>query len=154
MRKLLSLAVAGSVVLAIAVAAVSPTLAGPADTIKYRQNAMKANAAISASLNAIAKGEVKADAAAIQGLASALAGLAKATPSQFPEDSKQGDTVALPAIWEKPAEFSQAVTAFITATANLEAAAKTGDMKAVADAQAAVGRSCGGCHQAFRGKRS
>jgi cytochrome c556 len=68
----------------------------------------------------------------------------------FPDNSKTGDTRALPVIWEKKAEFNAAVAKF-GADAKA-AAAKTKDLDSFKASMSEVGRNCGTCHDAWRRK--
>lgn len=71
-------------------------------------------------------------------------------PALFPDNSKTGDTRALPVIWEKKAEFSAAIAKF-GADAKA-AAAKTKDLDSFKASMSEVGRNCGSCHDAWRKK--
>lgn len=76
-------------------------------------------------------------------------------PTLFPAGSgPEGGqpTEALPAIWQRPAEFSAAMNRFTTAVAALDAAAKTGDVKTTRAAAANLGQTCKGCHDNFKKK--
>jgi len=71
-------------------------------------------------------------------------------PSLFPENSKTGDTRALPVIWEKKAEFDAASARF---GADAKAgAAKSKDLDSFKASMSEVGRHCGTCHDAWRRK--
>lgn len=61
-------------------------------------------------------------------------------------------TAALPAIWEKPAEFTKAVGNFKAASMALVAAGKTGDATAITAAFRGTGGTCKGCHDNFKSK--
>lgn len=61
-------------------------------------------------------------------------------------------TEALPAIWEKPAEFQAGIDKLSSTSAALKAAADSGDAAATGKAVAEVGGSCKGCHEKFREK--
>lgn len=86
-------------------------------------------------------------------LAKAIA-VAKSIPSKFPKGTGIGDagvtkTRALQDIWTKPAEFKAASDGFVDA---LEAAsAAAGDAAKFGAAMGGVKKSCGSCHDAFRG---
>lgn len=71
----------------------------------------------------------------------------------FPKGSgpEAGKTRALPEIWSKPAEFTDAQKKFSDAAAKLLAAAKAHDTGAVQLAFKDVGGSCKNCHDTFRG---
>jgi cytochrome c556 len=61
-------------------------------------------------------------------------------------------TAALPAIWQKPAEFKAAAAKLVAATKNYNAAAKTGNLESTKAALMAVGPTCKGCHDPFKAK--
>ena len=82
--------------------------------------------------------------------AGAMADLASIVPNVFPEGSGEGKTEALPAIWEKPAEFEEAVETFVSAAKDLSNAANSGDMGAVGSGIQNLGQACKGCHDNFR----
>ena len=71
-------------------------------------------------------------------------------PGLFPDNSKTGDTRALPVIWEKKAEFN-AAAAKLGADAKA-AAAKSKDLDSFKASMSEVGRNCGTCHDAWRAK--
>lgn len=60
-------------------------------------------------------------------------------------------TSARPEIWTNAAGFRRAGAAFVVAARSLNGAAVAGDIARVRTALPAVQRSCGGCHDAFRG---
>ena len=85
--------------------------------------------------------------------AAILAQSAKKVSGHFPKGTGPGNgvkTEALPAIWEKPAEFKTATDRLVNTTTALQAAATSGDMAKIQAAAGAVGGSCKGCHDSFR----
>ncbi|MBI5445433.1 MAG: cytochrome c [Deltaproteobacteria bacterium] len=124
----------------------------PAAMIKYRQNTMKAAAGHMAALSAIVKDDVGLR-THLPGHASAIAETAAMVSDLFPKGSEAGETDALPAIWEKPAEFSRAAEAARASGAKLATAARAQNLEAVKAAQAELGGACKGCHEAFRRKK-
>ena len=60
------------------------------------------------------------------------------------------ETEALNDIWEKPADFEKHINALVTASANLQKAAKLGNESAIKKAIGGVGKSCGGCHDNYK----
>lgn len=71
-------------------------------------------------------------------------------PSLFPDDSRTGDTKALPAIWEEKDKF-------VAIYAKLESDAKAADgaITDLASLKANMPKvlgNCGACHQAYRAK--
>ena len=71
----------------------------------------------------------------------------------FPKGSgpEAGKTRALPEIWSKPGEFTDAQKKFSDAAAKLLAAVKGHDVAAVQSAFKEAGGSCKNCHDTFRG---
>lgn len=57
---------------------------------------------------------------------------------------------ALPAIWEKPAEFQQATAKFVAESATFNTTAQGGDLAAIGAGMKALGGTCKGCHEQFR----
>jgi cytochrome c556 len=137
---LAAMALAGSVW-----AAAAPS---PQDIVDDRVAGMK-------SLIGSLKGATEATDAAVakDHLAKAIA-VAKSIPSKFPKGTGIGDagvakTRAVQDIWTKPAEFKAASDGFVAA---LEAAsAAAGDAAKFGAAMGGVKKSCGSCHDAFRG---
>lgn len=72
-------------------------------------------------------------------------------PALFPEGSIVGDSKALPAIWENWETFTAIVDSGVVAAEAGLVAAQAGDAAAYAAALQTVGRTCGQCHQQFRG---
>jgi len=71
-------------------------------------------------------------------------------PGLFPEDSKSGDTKALPAIWEKREDFNARLAKF--AEQSKAAATKVTDLASFKVAIGEVRRNCGGCHKPYRAR--
>lgn len=57
---------------------------------------------------------------------------------------------ALPAIWEKPVEFSAAAQKFVDEAGSFQRIAQSGNVAAIGAAAKALGGSCKGCHETFR----
>lgn len=130
--------------------AATATASADGHQIKFRKSVMKAVGGAMGSMSAVLKGQVSS--AHAVPLAETMNQLAKVAPHVFPEGSDFGETTALEVIWEKPAEFKQAMDAFTSAAAAMPAAAaKGGD--AFAKAFGALGKSCKGCHENFREKK-
>lgn len=140
----------------LALAILGFSVSGPAladgHQIKFRQSIMKSIGGTMGGLVGVLKKQASAEYAAP--LASNMNELAKITGGIFPEGSDFGETGALPVIWEKPADFKKAVSAFQKAAANLSNVAAGGDMAAFGAAFGALGKSCKGCHETFRQKHN
>ena len=142
----IALSVAVSTALA-AGAVVSASAADPEGIIKYRQAVMKGQAGHMGAMAGILRGEVEfkddlgwnADA-----LAASTADLARL----FPDGSGEGDTGALPAVWEDRAGFEKAADEAAKAGAALAEAVRSGGD--VGAGFKAMGQACKGCHDNFR----
>ncbi|MDH4125207.1 MAG: cytochrome c [Gammaproteobacteria bacterium] len=141
---------------AILVVAISTTLSIYAfaettaeDAAQYRTNVMTSLRGHTGAASMIVRGQVEDGGhlvAHARGLASGASELARL----FPAGSNVGESEALPAIWEKPAEFAAAIDKLTNATSVFLAAAESGDKEAIAAAFRDVGGSCRGCHDQFR----
>jgi len=95
--------------------------------------------------------------AVIQANAKVLAGAAIKVKGYFPKGTgpESGQkTEALPAIWERPADFTAAADRLVNATKAFQLAAATGDLTKIQPAAGAVGGSCKNCHDSFRKPKS
>lgn len=123
--------------------------AGGAAAIAERKAAMKAVGGANKGLTDMAKGDVPFDAAkAAAGFKTMEDSLVK-SKALFPDDSKSGgDTQALPAVWEKKADF---MAKFDKAVADAKAAGAASKTEAAfKDQHKAMVSNCGGCHKDYR----
>ncbi|MBL8587139.1 MAG: cytochrome c [Methylobacteriaceae bacterium] len=124
-----------------------------ADVIKARQEAMKAAGAATGPVGKMLKGEEAFDLAKVQAALRAYSDTAKKSAALYPDNSKTGgDTAALPAVWEKKADFTAKFEAW-----DKEAAAALASIKDEASFKATfpnVLKNCGGCHETYRAKKS
>ena len=120
--------------------------------IGYRKATMQALGAHTKATGALIKGEVSYEGHLARHTAG-IASIGGMLGDLFPEGSDFGDTRALPAIWEKPDEFTKVVQAIRSASAALADAGKGGDMQAVRAAFGGLGKACKGCHEKFREKK-
>jgi cytochrome c556 len=137
------------IVLAMATATICVTaVVAQQNIIETRKNLMKANAQQSGIVNRMIRGEDPFDAAKADAAFAQWAETAQKLPGAFPEDSKTGDTRALPRIWENRSEFDAAIAKFAKDVAENRDKAKTLDgLKA---AFPVVSQNCGSCHERFR----
>lgn len=126
-----------------------------ADPIQARQDGFKAFKTAFGGMKKMLDGKLAFDAARFQALA---ADLSKASTAQwqaldrnFPKGSTEGETEALPAIWEQWAGFKAAADKNHAAIEALAEAARSGDQARLKPAFGAVGSSCKGCHENFKG---
>ena len=152
MNRLLKIAVAAAFGV-VSVAGMAYAQAKPEDLLKYRQGVMRGVAFQNGPLNAFAKGEVPWSPALAQRAAN-LAALAVVAGDVFsPASQNIPNSDAKPEIWAKPDDFKKALAAFQAETAKLGELARGGNADAIKAQIAAVGKTCGGCHDNFRVKR-
>ena len=121
-------------------------IAAEADA-EYRKHAMQAVGGHMQAIVKIIRGEVPhANHLPMHG--NAMADLAEASGSLFPEGSQGGD--ALPAIWEDPEDFAEKIEAFRVAAQGFKEAAAGGDVGAAGAALQNLGGACKGCHDDYR----
>jgi cytochrome c556 len=117
--------------------------------IEERRNMMKTNGRHSALISKMVKGEEAYDAAKVKQAFDDWEATAKKYGSLFPENSKDGDTRALPAVWTNKAEFDKLLAKFGQDVA-AEKSKATANLDGLKQAMAVVGPDCGGCHKEFR----
>jgi cytochrome c556 len=129
----------------------------PANLIKYRQATMKALSGHTGAIAAVVKEEVSfTDEVAMH--ARAINELSENLLRLFPEGSGEEagqKTAALPAIWQRWHDFETIVRVLREESGKLAEAAEGGDMAAVRQQFAVLGKNgCGNCHETFRAKQS
>jgi cytochrome c556 len=133
-----------------------PVSADRAEVLAKREAAMKAMGGAMKTIGAYVKNEggtieqVREQAATLERNSATIA------PNLFPAGTgaDEGDSDALPVIWERWSDFEAAAGRLETASAELSKVAEGNDRAAVARQFAAVGQSCGGCHEQFRAKKN
>jgi len=140
--------------LALAFGALSaPALAQfqkPEDAVKYRKGALTVMANHFGRIGAMANGRVPFDAKVAAESAAIVETMSKLPWEGFVAGTDKGDTAALPAIWTEQAKFKEGSEKLQAATAQLAAAAKTGNLDSVKTAFGATAQTCKACHDAFR----
>ncbi len=127
--------------------------AKPEVLVKQRQAVMTLQGKYFGPMAAMAQGKAPYDAKIVQRNAGYLETLSKMPWDGFQESTKGQKSAALPAIWEKSAEFKQAAEHLQSETAKLAQLSKGGDEAAVKAQIGATGKACGGCHEKFREKQ-
>lgn len=122
--------------------------AGGAAAIADRKAAMKAVAGANKGLSDMAKGDVPFDAAKAAAGFKTLEDNFVKSKGLFGDDAKTGDTAALPAVWEKKADFQAKMDKAI-ADAKAAGAASTTEA-AFKEQHKSFASSCGGCHKDYR----
>jgi len=123
------------------------------DPIAARKALMKQMGAQSGQAAKFIKGEEPFNLDKAKALLNTIADDAGKAPALFPDTAKTGgETAALPAIWEKNDDF-KARFAKLGADAKAAAAAVK-DEASFKEAMPNIGKSCGGCHELYRAKKS
>jgi cytochrome c556 len=137
------------IVLGATIAAVAATaVIAQADPIAARKGLMKENSSQGRIARDMIDGKRPYSQETAQKVFAQFQDTAAKLPGLFPDNSKSGDTRALPVIWEKKADFDAAAAKF-GADAKA-AAAKSKDLDSFKAAMSEVGRNCGSCHDAWR----
>ena len=139
----------------LAVASLSASVAfaqvKPEYQIKYRQSAMTVNARSSGALNAIVNGDVPLNKEVAQRYATVIAELSDLpllAGAYAPGTERGARTRADLKVWSEPEKFKAAFDRFTVAAKALPAAA--GDLATLKTAMAELGKTCKGCHDAYR----
>ena len=123
------------------------------DPIAARKALMKKNGDEAKIGTQFMKGEAAFDLAKAKAIFATYQDAAGKMPSLFPDNSKTGgDTAALPAVWEKKADFDAKFKKLGEDAA--AAQAKVTDEATFKAAFPAVQKNCGGCHETYRVKKS
>lgn len=119
------------------------------DPVQQREQAMKTIGGQLRVLAPIARGQEPFDGVKVNEAASIILDNLTQAQGLFPEGSAGGR--ALPAIWEQPEKFTQEFEDAKAAATRLAEVGSANAEDQFADAFKAVGGSCGGCHENFRG---
>lgn len=133
-------------VVALALSAGSVYADSPA--IAERRAILKKFGEAAGAMVKMTKGELPFDLAKVQdGLKTIVDGTAK-LPSLFPDDSKTGDTKALPELWDHKSDVSDRYAKLGSDAKAALAAIK--DLDTLKTELPKVGGNCGGCHKLYR----
>ena len=116
--------------------------------IEGRKQAMKAIGGAMKDPTTMAKGEAAFDLAKVQASLKTLQEQAAKAKGFFPDDSKAGETDALPAAFENRADLMAKFDKMAADAAAVAAAVK--DEASFKTEWAKIGANCGGCHKAYR----
>lgn len=137
--------------LSLAAAVATPLLANPADTVRARIASYRELGAAFKGVNDGLRGDPQT--VVVQQYARQIRNYAKAQYGWFPAGSGPQPgvkTLALPAIWAKPAPFKAAQDAFANQAAAFQKAASSGDAAAMRAEARKLGGTCKSCHDQFR----
>jgi cytochrome c556 len=130
-----------------ATVAVAQGMSGDA-AVKERQAAMKAISGANKGLTQMSKGDAPFDAAKASAALTTIAANAEKAKGLFGDDTKNLKHGALPAVWEKKADF---MAKFDKLAADAKAAATASkDLASFKVEHKKVVSNCGGCHKAYR----
>lgn len=92
------------------------------------------------------------DLAVIRKSADTIAALAPKVPGWFPPGTGPdvGKTEAKAEIWQRPEDFTAKAGEFLAAAKAFQSAAQAGDMAAINERFAAMGKTCKACHDPYR----
>ena len=141
-------------VAALAVAAFGATaVVAQQDPIAARTAIMKSNGQAAGALAKMVKGDEPFDLAVAKKSFATFEDAAAKMPALYPDNSKTGgETSAAPKIWEDMADFKAKFVKFGEDTKAADAAVK--DLDSLKAAMGGLGKSCGGCHEVYRIKKS
>lgn len=141
------------IVMAAGVLALGLSTAMADDPIAARRALMKATGGQAAQGAKFVKGEEPFDLAKAHAIFAQYQKTSAEAPALFPDTAKTGgETAALPAVWEKKADFDARLTK-LGADAK-DAAGKVKDFDSFKEAFTEVQKNCGGCHETYRAKKS
>lgn len=117
--------------------------------IDARKAMMKANGREAGVVTRMVRGTDPYDAAKVTAAFAVFADTAAKYASLFPDNSKEGDTRATPAVWTEKAKFEAELAKFGKDVADGKAKA-TANLDGLKEAMGPIGRDCGSCHETFR----
>ena len=120
------------------------------DAIKYRQSVFALMGNHMGRIGAVTKGEAPFNAAEVQKSAALIATLSELPWSAFGPGTEGGK--ANPAIWKEGDKVKAGADRFMKAAADLNTAAKSGNLEQIRKAFGATGQSCKTCHDSYKDK--
>lgn len=122
----------------------------PEDAVKYRKAALTVMAAHFGRIGAMANDKAPFDAKIAAENAAIVEDLSKLPWAAFGPGTDKGETRAKPEIWTDGAKFKKSSDDLVAAAAQLNAAAKTGNLDNLKKAFGETAKTCKACHDAFR----
>ncbi|HEY7664492.1 MAG TPA: cytochrome c [Xanthobacteraceae bacterium] len=127
-------------------------LVAQSDPIAARKALMKANGDENKIATEMLEGKRPFDLEQAKKVFATFVEAGEKAPALFPDNSKSGDTAALPPVWENKADFNARLAKL--ASDAKAAAAATKDSGTFKIQITEVRKNCGGCHQTYRKKTS
>lgn len=137
-------------VLALMPFAASAQFAKKEDAIKYRQSAFSLMSTHMKRLEGMVKGDTAFNAAEAQKSAALIATLSNLPWEAFGPGTEGGK--AKPAVWKEMDKVKAGADKFMKAAADLNTAAKSGNLDQLKKAFGATGQTCKACHDDYRDK--
>ena len=139
------------IALAATVAAFAATaVVAQSDPVATRKGLMKGIGGANRDITEMLDGKQPFDVNKAKAALTTMSENAAKMPALFPANSKDGDTAALPVIWEKKADFDAKMTKF---SADAKAAdGKVSNAETLKTEVGDVRKNCGGCHNEYRKK--
>ena len=139
----------GAIALAFAASVAVPVFAdGPADTVEKRIKQMKKMRTAMTGMKQVVA-ESALDKAKAEDFSNTVSVESKLVVGMFPAGTNVPPTEALPAVWDKPADFKAAADKAVAAADAMLAAAKSGDMGKVKETYDTMRKACDECHDGF-----
>ena len=120
------------------------------DAIKYRQSTFIVMAAHFSRIGAVVKGEKPFNKDEVAANAAVVASLAHLPWQAFGAGTEGGKS--LPEIWKEADKFKAGADKMEKAVAELNTAAKSGNLEAIKKTFGAAGQTCKACHDNYRKK--
>lgn len=121
-----------------------------APEIAQRQNAMKAVGGAVGQIAPVIRNERPWDGAAVAQQAQTVATNLTAAKAMFPAGSTADNSRALPAVWEKKADFDSLMDRAAGVATNLAQLASANNEAGFRAAFPQLGQACGACHTPYR----
>jgi len=141
------------IVLVMAVVAVGVTVAvAQSNPVEQRKALMKTNGVQERIVIEMAQAKRPFDVEEVKKALATFAEAGEKAPALFPDDSKAGDTAALPAVWENKADFTARFAKLASDSKAAIEAIKDFDSFKVQLTE--VRQNCIGCHRTYRKRAS
>lgn len=118
--------------------------------IDYRKDVMLGMATHLTALTELLRGGLELDEKHVEAQATSLGLNAQLVSTLFPPESAEGDTAALPGVWQRAEQFLARAEAAEREGRNLVAAAESGDREFMVQSLARLADACRNCHREFR----
>lgn len=142
-----------SAIAAVQAATVAGSQADATKAIEARQSLFKQIKELNDPIGKMLRRQAPMDPAVVATNAAKMQELARQIPAHFTVDTRKftgTKSDALEGIWNSEADFKAKADALVAATGDAVTAGKSGDAAATQKALISIGKSCGGCHDAYK----